>query len=129
MLLWKNHHLKSKEAQKLKHRRQLNLKKKKESWQETKSKEPTIAYVDVEERTAVENNKLGAKGATIAHFVKFMNELLDIMDMDESDRGSFLVMNNNCTTHKSHTMIRKIESRGYSVMYLFPYSPELNPIE
>lgn len=26
-------------------------------------------------------------------------------------------------------MIRKIESRGYTVMYLSPHSPELNPIE
>lgn len=58
-----------------------------------------------------------------------MNELLDIMDMDESHMGCYLVMNNNCTIHKSHPMIRKIESRGYRVMYLFPYSPELNPIE
>ncbi|KAG0827301.1 hypothetical protein G6F29_009202 [Rhizopus arrhizus] len=91
-------------------------------------KELTIEYDDVERRTAVENNKPVVKGTTTVHFVKFMNELLDIMDMDESLMGSYLVMD-NCTIHKSHPMIRKIESRGYRVMYLPPYSPELNPIE
>ena len=38
-------------------------------------------------------------------------------------------MMDNCTIHKSHPMIRKIEGRGYRVMYLPPYSPELNAIE
>jgi transposase len=90
--------------------------------------EPTIEYVDVDEATTVENNKPVAKGTTTAHFIKFMNELLDIMDVDRSLMGSYLVMD-NCTIHKSHPMIRKIESRGYRVMYLSPYSPELNPIE
>jgi transposase len=57
-----------------------------------------------------------------------MNELLDIMDMDESLMGSYLVMD-NFTIDKPHSLIRKVESRGYRVMYLPPYSPELNPIE
>jgi transposase len=57
-----------------------------------------------------------------------MNELLDIMDLNENLKGYYLVMD-NCTIHKSHPMIRKIESRGYRVMYLPPYSPELNAIE
>ncbi|KAG1470494.1 hypothetical protein G6F56_002655 [Rhizopus delemar] len=90
--------------------------------------EPTIENVDVEERAAVENNKPVTKGITTAHFVKFMNELLDIMDMDEILMGDYLVMD-NCTIHKSHPMIKKIESRGYRVIYLPPYSPELNPIK
>lgn len=51
------------------------------------------------------------------------------MDMDESHMGSYLVMNNNCTIHKSQPVIRKTESRGYRAMCLFLYSPELNPIE
>ncbi|RCH98005.1 hypothetical protein CU097_008881 [Rhizopus azygosporus] len=50
--------------------------------------EPTIEYVVVEERTDVENNKPVAKGITTAHFVKFMNELLDIINADESLMGS-----------------------------------------
>ncbi|KAG1054893.1 hypothetical protein G6F43_003114 [Rhizopus delemar] len=88
----------------------------------------TLEYVDIKENNAIENNKPVAKGTTTAHFVKFMNELLNIMNMNESLMGSYLVMN-SCATHKSHPMIRKIESRGYRVMYLPPYSPELGPIE
>ncbi|KAG1463532.1 hypothetical protein G6F46_003461 [Rhizopus delemar] len=61
----------------------------------------TLEYVDIKENNAIENNKPVAKGTTTAHFVKFMNELLDIMNMNESLMGSYLVMN-NCATHKSH---------------------------
>jgi transposase len=57
-----------------------------------------------------------------------MNVLLDIMDLNEDLKGNYLVMD-NCTIHKSNPMMRKIESRGYKLMYLPPYSPELNPIE
>ncbi|CEG73043.1 hypothetical protein RMATCC62417_08501 [Rhizopus microsporus] len=90
-------------------------------------KEPTIEYIDIEERAGIENSKPVAKGTATAHFVKFMNEFLDIMDADESLMDSYFVMD-SCTIHKSHPMMRKIESRGYILMY-FPYSPELNSIE
>lgn len=89
--------------------------------------EPIIEYVDIAEGTD-ESNKPVPKGTNTAHFVKFMSELLDIMDLDRSLMGSYLVMD-NCSIHKSHPMFRKIESRGYRVVYLPPYSPELNPIE
>ncbi|EIE79795.1 hypothetical protein RO3G_04500 [Rhizopus delemar RA 99-880] len=52
----------------------------------------------------------------------------DAMDLDQSLKGSYIVMD-NASIHKSAPMKRKIESRGYHVMYLPPYSPELNPIE
>ncbi|KAG1396024.1 hypothetical protein G6F60_009883 [Rhizopus arrhizus] len=90
--------------------------------------EPIVEYVEVESLDDKEANKTPSKGTTTAHFIKFMNELLDIMDIDESLKGSYLVMD-NCTIHKSHPMIRKIEGRGYRVMYLPPYSPELNAIK
>lgn len=57
-----------------------------------------------------------------------MNELLDVMDLDPDLMGSYLVMD-NASIHKSLPKKRKIESRVYRVMYLPPYSPELNPIE
>jgi hypothetical protein len=82
----------------------------------------------VEESTAIENNKPVAKGTTTAYFVRFVSELLDIMDMDKSLMGSYLVIN-YCTIHKYHPMIRQIGSRGYRVMYLLPCSPGLNLIE
>ncbi|EIE85062.1 hypothetical protein RO3G_09772 [Rhizopus delemar RA 99-880] len=43
-------------------------------------------------------------------------------------KGNYLVMN-NCIIHKSKPMMKKIESYGYKLIYLSPYSPELNPIE
>jgi hypothetical protein len=82
----------------------------------------------VEESTSVENNKPVAKGTTTAHFVRFINELLDIMDMDKSLMGKYLVID-YYTIHKSHPKVKKIESRGYRVTYLPPCSPELNSIE
>lgn len=90
--------------------------------------EPVIEYVDINEDNAQDNTTPASKGTTTAHFIKFINVLLDVMDLDENLKGSYLVMD-NCTIHKSRPMIRKIESRGYRVMYLPPYSPELNPIE
>ncbi|KAK4513534.1 Lanosterol 14-alpha-demethylase [Mucor velutinosus] len=57
-----------------------------------------------------------------------MNELLDIIDLDKNLKGSYFAMD-SFTIHKSYPMIRKIECRGYRVMYLPLYSPELNAIE
>jgi hypothetical protein len=68
---------------------------------------PVVEYVEVESIDDKEANKTPSKGTTTAHFIKFMNELLDIMDIDESLKGSYFVMD-NCTIHKSHPMIRKI---------------------
>ncbi|KAI9272208.1 hypothetical protein EDC94DRAFT_495562, partial [Helicostylum pulchrum] len=62
--------------------------------------EPVVEYVKVEHIDDIEANKSHSKGTTTAHFIKFMNELLDIMDMDEGLKGSYLVMD-NCTIHKS----------------------------
>jgi hypothetical protein len=56
------------------------------------------------------------KGITPAHFIKFINELLDIMDEDGNLKGSYLRMD-NASIHKSKPMIRKIEARGYRVMH------------
>ncbi|KAG1474713.1 hypothetical protein G6F56_000181 [Rhizopus delemar] len=74
------------------------------------------------------DNKPVAKGTTTAHFVKFMNALLDIIDLNKNLKGNYIVMD-NASIHKSKLMIRKIERRGYKVMYLPPYLPELRPIE
>ncbi|GAA5815421.1 hypothetical protein MFLAVUS_008929 [Mucor flavus] len=51
--------------------------------------EPTIEYIDVGKIADVEKNKPVAKGTITAHFSEFMNELLDIMDMDQSLMGSY----------------------------------------
>ncbi|KAG1473040.1 hypothetical protein G6F56_001176 [Rhizopus delemar] len=91
--------------------------------------ESATEYVDDNnENSAQDSSESISKGTTTAHFIKFMNVLLDILDLDEDLKGSYLVMD-NCTIHKSKPMMREIESRGYKPMYLPPYSPELSSTE
>lgn len=39
------------------------------------------------------------------------------MDLDETFKGSYIVMD-NASIHKCKPMLQKIESKGYKVMYL-----------
>ncbi|KAI8375260.1 hypothetical protein EDC96DRAFT_601302 [Choanephora cucurbitarum] len=73
--------------------------------------DPNIALENITKEDDMSNRPV-AKGTKTSHFVKFINELLDIMDMDESMKGHYLVPD-NASTHKSKPMVRKIESRGY----------------
>ncbi|ORE17229.1 hypothetical protein BCV71DRAFT_181912, partial [Rhizopus microsporus] len=57
-----------------------------------------------EDDTSAVDAKLAPKGTTAAHFIKFINELLDIMDEDESLKGSYLVID-NASIRKSKPMI------------------------
>lgn len=72
----------------------------------------TVVYVDIEESSTSENKKPITKDTIIAHFVKFLNENLDIMDTDKRFVDSYLVMD-NCTIYKSHLMLGNTESGGY----------------
>ncbi|KAG0745976.1 hypothetical protein G6F57_000909 [Rhizopus arrhizus] len=110
-----------------KRKRKVN-KGKKRAAEEFIIEEPVIEHVDANEDNAQDHITPASKGTTATHFIKFMNDLLDIMGLDENVEGRYLVMD-NCTIHKSKPMTRKIESRGYRMMFFFPYSPELNPIE
>ncbi|KAI8883625.1 hypothetical protein K501DRAFT_155799, partial [Backusella circina FSU 941] len=88
-----------------------------------------IEYVDDNsESSAQDNSESISKGTITVHFIKFMNVLLDILNLNEDLKRSYLVMD-NCTIHKSKPMMRKFESCGYKLMYLPPYSLELNPIK
>jgi hypothetical protein len=60
----------------------------------------------------INNNKPAPKGTTAAHYVKFINELLDVMDLDGNMKGYYLVMD-NASIHKSQPTVRKIEKRVY----------------
>lgn len=91
-------------------------------------KELTVKYADIVEATAKSTTNPMTKGTVTANFIKFMNELLNIMDLDESLKSHYVVMD-NCTIHKLKPIIRRIERRGYRVIFLLPYSPELNPMK
>ncbi|CEP15539.1 hypothetical protein [Parasitella parasitica] len=49
------------------------------------------------------------KGITTAHYIKFINELFDVMDRDETIKEYYWVMD-NATIQESLPMQRKIES-------------------
>ncbi|KAG1140142.1 hypothetical protein G6F37_008877 [Rhizopus arrhizus] len=69
-----------------------------------------------------------ADTTTSAHYTKFINELLDILDDMRDMKGSYLVTD-NCSIHGSKLMRNKILRRDYKFVYLPTYSPELNAIE
>ena len=105
----------------------------KKKWKNNSGKKRDVAETNDDEGTQEDDTSAvdvqpALKGTTTAQFVEFVDELLDIMDGDESLKGSCLVMN-NASIYKSKPMIRKIKARSYRIMYFPPYSPELNPIE
>lgn len=51
-----------------------------------------------------------------------------VTDLDESFKRIYLVTD-KASIRKSKPIVRNIEGRSYKVMYLPPYSPELNPSE
>ena len=57
-------------------------------------------------------------------FNKWVEEIL----IKELKRGQVVIMD-NASFHKSQTTIDLIESAGCHVIFLPPYSPDLNPIE
>ena len=77
---------------------------------ETQTAKISTADPEVDDDPA--DNKSVPKGTTTAHFHKFMNELLTIMDIDQTFKGNYIVMD-NVSIHKSKPVIRKIESKGY----------------
>lgn len=58
-----------------------------------------------EDDISVADVKPTPRGTTAAHLIKFINELLNIMDEVESLKGCYLVMD-NASIHKPKPMIR-----------------------
>lgn len=97
---------------------------------DNKGKKRAVTAVEEEADTTTSDysQKPPPKGTTSAHYTKFINELLDILDDMGDMKGSYLVMD-NCSIHGSKLMQNKILRRGYKFVYLPTYSPELNAIE
>lgn len=68
------------------------------------------------------------KGTKDGHYLHFLNDTMDIMDGFPEMRGYFIVMD-NALIHIPKVIDPMIINRGYTPVYLPPYSPELNPIE
>jgi hypothetical protein len=60
-------------------------------------KKRAASEIDRVDATSEDNdtsNKPAAKGTTTAHFIKFIKEIFDIMDIDESMKGNYRVIDN-----------------------------------
>lgn len=68
------------------------------------------------------------RGTVTGHYMKFVIKMLNEMDKFSEMKGFYTVMD-NAPIHTSQDIRTMIESRGYRVIYLPPYSPELNPNE
>lgn len=68
------------------------------------------------------------KGTTAGHYLKFISDTLDIMDELLNMKGFHIIMD-NAAIHNHSLVDPLIIKRGYVLVYLPPYSPELNPIE
>lgn len=68
------------------------------------------------------------KGTTAGYYLRFISDMLDIMDAFLNMKGFHIVMDNT-PIHSLDAIDPIIKEREYIPLYLPPYSPELNPIE
>lgn len=68
------------------------------------------------------------KGTVTGHYKQFLFDLIDCLDKHPILNGAYLVMD-NASIHKNPSISRIVSARGYRILYLPPFSPELNPIE
>ncbi|KAG0786612.1 hypothetical protein G6F62_008901 [Rhizopus arrhizus] len=84
--------------------------------------------VGATKRKAPEDQLSVPKGTTGEHYLQFINDTMDIMDEFPEMKGYFIIMD-NAPIHVPEMIDPIIMKRGYTPVYLPPYSPELNPIE
>ena len=68
------------------------------------------------------------KGTTAGYYLRFISDMLDIMDAFLNVKGFHIVMDNT-PIHSPDAIDPIIKEREYIPLFLPPYSPELNPIE
>ncbi|KAG1471987.1 hypothetical protein G6F56_001802 [Rhizopus delemar] len=84
--------------------------------------------VGATKRKAPQDRLSVPKGTTGCHYLHFLNDTMDIMDEFPEMRGYFIIMN-NAPIHILEVIDYIIINRGYTLVYLPSYSPELNPAE
>ena len=84
-------------------------------------------------RTNVIGALLGSFLLTVSLFETTINTVIFnqwvLQDLIPKLPPESVVVLDNATFHKGKEMINALESLGHSVLYLPPYSPDLNPIE
>lgn len=84
--------------------------------------------VGATKRKAPEDRLSVPKGTTGGHYLQFLNDTMDIMD-DFPEMKGYCIIIENAPIHVPKLIDPVITKRGYTPIYLPPYSPELNPIE
>ncbi|CAO3611643.1 unnamed protein product [Mucor hiemalis] len=82
-------------------------KKKAQAAKANNGKKRTVTEISTEDPEVDDDpadNEPTPKGTTTAHFIKFMNKLLSVMDRDETFKGSYIVID-NASLHKSKPML------------------------
>lgn len=84
-------------------------------------------------RTNVIGALLGGVLLTVSLFQTTINTAVFnawvIQDLLPKLPKSSVVVMDNATFHKGQDMVKALESAGHTLLYLPPYSPDLNPIE
>jgi len=84
-------------------------------------------------RTNVIGALLGGCLLTISLFETTINTLIFnqwvLQDLMPKLPHKSIIILDNATFHKGEEMINALESVGHTILYLPPYSPDLNPIE
>ncbi|GAA5805020.1 hypothetical protein HPULCUR_010533 [Helicostylum pulchrum] len=89
----------------------------------------TREFGNAERKKVAPQDRLSVpKDTTGGHYLRFLNDTMDIMDEFPEMRGCFIVMDNT-PIHIPKVVDPIIINRGYTPVYLPPYSPELNTIE
>lgn len=95
--------------------------------QEERSKRIKIVHSGRKRKAPTEEKKK-SWGTETGHYVRFLEKRMDEMDLYPELKGHYIVMD-NAPIHTADRINEMITERGYSSIYLPPYSPELNPIE
>ncbi|KAG2192802.1 hypothetical protein INT47_005349 [Mucor saturninus] len=100
------------------------------------SQRGTEAIITAPSARGVSHTVIGAISAigvvnlstTGGHYLQFLSDTMDIMDEFPEMKGYFIIMD-NAPIYVPGVIDPVIVKRGYTPVYLPPYSPELNPIE
>ncbi|KAG1046942.1 hypothetical protein G6F43_010590 [Rhizopus delemar] len=84
--------------------------------------------VGATKRKAPEDQLSVPKGTIGEHYLQFISDTMDIMDEFSEMKDYFIIMD-NAPIHVPEIIDPIIIQRGYTPVYLPPYSPELNLIE
>lgn len=91
-------------------------------------RKPKAPSLNKKRKLELDKQQDTSRGTITGHYKQFLLDLMDTMDAHPVMKNAYLVMD-NASIHKNASIARIIQARGYRLLYLPPFSPELNPIE